>query len=141
MLLHMVKCFESKELAHYEEIFDPLRDLQMVEQELLQMDLYKVETVLSEVEFILVANPHTETLVFQQETLVKVWEHIAGEIRPVPIPPTRKKGMKGLVVNRAKLPNHCSGLPVRLGNWDSQQREVILFCKVTPHALLLVLFY
>lgn len=33
----MIKGYESTEIAHWEEIYDPIRDLEMVEQELLLM--------------------------------------------------------------------------------------------------------
>jgi len=36
-LLHVIKGFESEEIAQYQEIFHPLQQLQMLEQELIQM--------------------------------------------------------------------------------------------------------
>jgi len=119
-------------VAVYDESLDALRELQIIEQELMLMvsitsrfllisqltegkqDLNKVETVLSEVESVLAACPATETLIFQQETLVKVWEHLAGVQRPVPIPPARKKGSRSMSINRVQLPEHCLGMFVSL---------------------------
>lgn len=125
MLLFLLRAFESKQIAHYTEHSDPLTDLLAIEQELLQMDLHRIETALSEIEGLLTAFPHTEALVFQADTLTRLWEHVSGITRAAPL-----ASRKRTAVNRAKLPDRCLGQPVRLGTWDSQQREVVTFCKL-----------
>jgi ribosome-binding ATPase YchF (GTP1/OBG family) len=37
VLLHVIRGFESLDIAHYNEVFDPIRDLETIEQEMLLM--------------------------------------------------------------------------------------------------------
>eukprot|EP01039_Chlorochromonas_danica_P010346 gene10344-11454_t len=139
ILIILLRCFEGTEITHYLETIDPLRDFKMIEQELLQMDLNRVETVLSELESVLAAAPMSEALTYQQETLVKFWEFLAGTKRPTPLPPRRRKGMKTMSINRVTLPELCQGLPIRLGHWDNQQREILQFCNLLTAKQVIVL--
>ncbi len=42
-ILHVLRCFESAEVAHHEETIDPVRDAELVETELMLADLESVE--------------------------------------------------------------------------------------------------
>ncbi|RYG66589.1 hypothetical protein EON64_09425 [archaeon] len=130
LYLILLKCFDDSRLAHYEEAVDPLRDLVALEQEMLLMDLYRVEAALGEVELSLAYFPATELLTQQHESLLKLWEFLAGAPRPSPLPPSKKKGAKGLSTLRVRIPERCTGLPLRLGTWDSAQRELIQFLRL-----------
>ncbi len=44
VLLHVVRCFEDEQLTHYYETIDPVRDCELVTQELLMADLQVVES-------------------------------------------------------------------------------------------------
>eukprot|EP01040_Poterioochromonas_malhamensis_P013006 gene13006-14262_t len=123
VLLHVIRGFESQDIAHYDEEFDPIRDLEMVEQELLLMDLFEIEKKIMELDSLFPEINPGEYIQFQRTTYVKLWEWLCGEKR---VEDEKKRGkMKDRILYRTRLPKSCKGTLVRLGHWDVRERELI----------------
>ena len=119
---------------------DPLRDMNVVNQEILLIDLDFIEQMIIELETIIkIQKLGGEYTHFQYRTLKKVWEFISGMInlRGVPIsvwytikgsirPETSEKLLRSKSqFERSKIPTICSGYPIRLGKWDTREREYL----------------
>jgi len=50
VLIHVVRCFENKEIAHIDLSLDPVRDIEIVDTELILADLKQIEKRLEKVE-------------------------------------------------------------------------------------------
>jgi hypothetical protein len=172
IIIHVIRCFDNIHHAGYIEMFDPLRDLKYVEQEMMlkvwnnlsypnisiigQKDLYKLEKQLMEVEHIMRIDDtcmRSEHIQLVYMTLQKLWEFVAGEKRPKPPHESKFKMSKSLY--RTKMPKSCEGThieircgkflsysnicylftgrPIRLGKWNSPEREIIRELQVRLH--------
>lgn len=45
-IIHMVRCFEEKDITHVEETVDPIRDIEIIETELILADLQSIDNKL-----------------------------------------------------------------------------------------------
>lgn len=96
----------------------------------LAQDLIRVENLLLEIEVFVNEVITAEYLQFQYSLLLRLWEWIAGE--PRPIPPKRPASRKNAhSFYRTRLPRYCKGQLVRLGTWDGRDREAIATYKVS----------
>ncbi|EGC29344.1 hypothetical protein DICPUDRAFT_42964 [Dictyostelium purpureum] len=48
LIVHLVRCFEDKDITHVSDQIDPVRDIETIETELILADLQSLEKVLSE---------------------------------------------------------------------------------------------
>ena len=46
-IIHVVRCFEDENISHVEESIDPIRDIELIETELLLADLVTIEKSIS----------------------------------------------------------------------------------------------
>ncbi len=79
-LLHVVRCFPDSDVAHVEHSLDPVRDVEIVELELLLADLATVERRQQKVQSAL--KSHTEAARAEAEAVSRLREHLAAG-RPV----------------------------------------------------------
>src|SRR2546423_7696414 len=79
-VLHVVRCFESDEVAHVEASIDPVRDLETVETELILADLESVSTALDKAKR--AAKSQEKEAIVRAEVLEKAFAHL-NEGRPV----------------------------------------------------------
>lgn len=92
--------------------------------------------MLLEIEIFINDVPAAEHLHFQYNLLLRLWEHIAGD--PRPIPPKRPASRKNAhSFYRTRMPRFCKGKLVRLGVWDGRDREAIASYKVSLLMLLI----
>src|SRR5438552_3048961 len=73
-VLHVVRCFQSDEVAHVEGSIDPVRDLETVETELILADLESVSTALDKARR--AAKSQEKELVVRAEMLEKSYAHL-----------------------------------------------------------------
>ena len=79
-ILHVVRCFESDEVAHVEGSIDPVRDIDTVETELVLADLESVSTALDKAKR--AARGHEKEAVVRAEMLEKAYA-VLNDGRPV----------------------------------------------------------
>ncbi|KAF2077164.1 hypothetical protein CYY_001549 [Polysphondylium violaceum] len=48
LILHLVRCFEDKDITHVSEEIDPVRDIETIEMELILSDLQSLEKIIQE---------------------------------------------------------------------------------------------
>lgn len=127
VLIHLLRDFEDESVNHYCGSVDPVRDLDIVRQETMLMvlnclivilsnkcmqDVHALEQALMEVETVIVDGVGGSQLQFEHETLIKAWNLIAGEERPVPPElavgvNAKKKGVSKF--RKPKIPKLCKG--------------------------------
>lgn len=96
----------------------------------MAQDLIRVENLLLEIEVFVNEVITAEYLQFQYGLLLRLWQFIAGE--PRPLPPKRTASRKNAhSLYRTRLPRYCKGQLVRLGTWDGRDREAIAAYKVS----------
>ncbi len=76
-IVQVVRCFENKDIIHVEGSIDPLRDIEIVNYELILSDLEIVETRLQKIEKKAITSNDKESLV--EVTLLKKIKYILSE--------------------------------------------------------------
>jgi len=101
-ILHVVRCFESDEVAHVEETIDPVRDIDTVETELILADLEQVATSLDKAER--AARSGEKDAVARTEILKKAYTHLndGHPVRELSFTPEQKKAIKSMGMITAK---------------------------------------
>lgn len=123
IILHVIRAFESSNVVHYEASLDAVRDLRVVNQEILLMDIDTLEHALIHIETIKFDKLGAELLQFQYSTIIKAWQFMAGRIRPEPDSDKMKKPRPRY--RRSRLPKVCTGSAIRHGRWERREREVL----------------
>jgi len=101
-ILHVVRCFESDEVAHVDGSIDPVRDIDTVETELILADLEQVETSLDKAGR--AARSGDKETIARAEIFKKAVAYL-GEGRPVRdlhLTPEQKRILKGMGLFTAK---------------------------------------
>lgn len=101
-IVHVIRCFEDKNITHVENRIDPIADLEIIETELLLRDLESLEKRLIKVEKLArigekSAQQETEVL---QKTIAKVNEGI--QIRQIDLEKKERKFLNSLSLLTAK---------------------------------------
>lgn len=94
--------------------------------------MQKIEKQLIDLEYILVMDDHanqSEHMLFLHDLFIRLWEFLAGEKRPKQPNKSKFKMQKNLY--RTKMPKICKGLPIRLGKWNTLERDTISTFKVS----------
>eukprot|EP01038_Epipyxis_sp_PR26KG_P006277 gene6277-8644_t len=125
VLLHIVRAYDNQDVVHYEGSIDPVRDINIVNQEILLMDLFKVEQSIMEIEEILFSSEGGEFIQFQHMTLVKAWSVLAGDNRPTPDRTFSKKSAAKNRSKKPKIPAKCYGIALRFAKWDHQEALIL----------------
>ena len=101
-ILHVVRCFESDEVAHVEETIDPVRDIDTVETELILADLEQVATSLDKAER--AARSGEKDALARAEILKKAYTHLndGHPVRELSFTPEQKKAIKSMGMITAK---------------------------------------
>lgn len=73
-ILHVVRCFDDTDVTHVEGSVDPLRDITIIETELMLADLESVEKRLPNLEKRLKSNPQDHDLLLQKKLLSEAYE-------------------------------------------------------------------
>lgn len=71
LIVHVVRCFEDKNILHVADNVDPVRDLEIINLELLLADLQSVEKIIQRIKKRAI-NSNDEELKYEYNTLVKV---------------------------------------------------------------------
>lgn len=121
VLLHVLREFDDENVSCYEGAVDPIRDLEIVNQELLVFDLHTIESELTNIENIKQRGMGGAHLQYQFDTLCKAWEVIAGSPRPI----RPKIFKKTATFKRLKLPPRCEGCSLRFASWDYAERQIL----------------
>jgi GTP-binding protein YchF len=79
-LCHVVRCFDNEDITHVEGIVDPIRDIEIINLELILADLQSVETRISKVER--KAQTKDKEAMFESSLLKKVQQVLLSE-KPV----------------------------------------------------------
>lgn len=77
-IFHMIRIFDDEEIVHVEGAVDPIRDIEIINTELILKDLEYVEKVFKEVE-IKVTRANDKTLKFDYEVLTKVLDLLKNQ--------------------------------------------------------------
>ncbi|MCY2951285.1 MAG: redox-regulated ATPase YchF [Planctomycetota bacterium] len=101
-ILHVVRCFDSDEVAHVEETIDPVRDIDTVETELILADLEQVATSLDKAER--AARSGEKDALARAEILKKAYAHLndGHPVRELSFTPEQKKAIKSMGMITAK---------------------------------------
>ncbi|MBQ7308482.1 MAG: redox-regulated ATPase YchF [Clostridia bacterium] len=73
-IVHVVRCFENSDITHTEGSVDPVRDVQIIDLELILSDLEAVSKRLARVEHLIKAQD--KDAMFEQELLLKLKTHL-----------------------------------------------------------------
>ena len=76
-IVHVVRCFENADIIHTEHSVDPVRDVKIIELELILSDLEAVEKRLSRVEHQVKAQD--KNAIFEYDLLKKIKTHLENE--------------------------------------------------------------
>ena len=123
ILFHVVRGFENQELTHYHESVDPLRDVTLLNHELLMHDLIKIEarivesyaeTDLQEYEH----QPVGKSVKWERWVLLRGWELLVGRQR-------EETKVKGKSRPTPEMPNQCGGMALRYGQWEPFEQEYL----------------
>lgn len=80
-ICHVVRCFDSSDITHVEGSVDPLRDIEIINLELILADLQTIENRLSKVERKAISNKDKDAIA--EVTLLKRIQSILEEGKPV----------------------------------------------------------
>lgn len=72
-IFHVVRGFEDEDVQHFEGDVDPIRDLDIIQQELMQKDLQAIENTIEDLDKIIKRKPDKDAI-FEKEILEKVKE-------------------------------------------------------------------
>jgi len=124
VIIHVLRCFGDDQITHFYETVDPIRDLRIIHNEILMHDLRKVEEVLIGIDDIIFKGDGGRYLLFKYETLIKLWNALAGIPRPDPVRDRRKR-----VIERF-FPEKCDGKSVSACDWDNNELEYVSSLKL-----------
>jgi GTP-binding protein YchF len=101
-ILHVVRCFESDEVAHSEGSIDPVRDIDLVETELVLADLESVSTSLDKATR--AAKGGEKDAILRAEVLEKAFKLLndGRPLRELELNPEQKKLLKSMGLITAK---------------------------------------
>lgn len=101
-ILHVVRCFESDEVAHAEGSIDPVRDIDTVETELILADLESVATSLDKAKR--AAKSGDKDIIARAEILEKAYAALndGKPVREISLTPEQKKLIKSMGLITAK---------------------------------------
>lgn len=101
-LLHVVRCFESDQVAHAEGSIDPVRDIDIVETELVLADLEQVSTSLDKAER--AARGGEKEAIVRAEILKKAFELLndGKPVRDLALTPEQRNIIKSMGMLTAK---------------------------------------
>lgn len=80
-IVHVLRCFESKDIAHVEEVVDPVRDMDIIHTELMLKDLETVERKLAQKEK--EAKAGKKEIVKELEELKEVHARLSAGVPPI----------------------------------------------------------
>eukprot|EP01032_Pedospumella_encystans_P009083 gene9083-10725_t len=121
LILHVLREFEDENVTHYRATVDPLKDLSIVNKEILYYDLDLIEAALTDLETIKHREFGGDYLTYQMNTLLKAWAVVAGSTRPVKEPLPRKAQSS----KKLRPPLRVNGIPLRYGSWDFSERALL----------------
>jgi hypothetical protein len=141
ILIQVLRGYEDPEVTHYDETIDPVRDMHVMNHELMMYDLLNIEHLIGSIEPIIRGNQAGLELKLERETLIEAWEFLAGIERPNtlhpndggPIPKAKPK-KSGFTMKRDfseappptfAMPTHCYGFPLRLKTWTRRQIDLM----------------
>jgi obg-like ATPase 1 len=123
VLFHVMRGFENRELTHYHESVDPLRDVTLLNHELLMHDLLKIEAH--------IVNSYSETdlqtyehqpvgkhVKWERWVLLRAWELLVGR-------PREETKVKGPSRPTPPMPTSCAGLALRYAMWEPFEKEYL----------------
>ena len=123
MLFHVVRGFENRELTHYHESVNPLRDVTLLNHELLMYDLLKIEAriVESYAETDLQTYEHQnvgKSVKWERWVLLRAWELLVGR-------PREETKVKGKNRPTPPMPTRCGGVALRYAIWAPFEQEYL----------------
>lgn len=135
VIIHLLRGFHDESITHYYETVDPIRDLRIVQNEILMKDLRKVEDSIVAIEDTVFIGEGGKYLSFELETLIKAWKALAGIPRPDTVRDKKKR-----VVGERLFPDRCEGIPLLSHAWENNEIELLpkfqfLTCKEVIYVL------
>jgi GTP-binding protein YchF len=101
-IVHVVRCFENSEIIHVENTIDPVRDIEVINLELILSDLEAVDKKLARVEKL--AKAKDKVAVVEKALLIRVKAHLEEEkpVRTLEMTKEEKLVVKGffLITNK-----------------------------------------
>lgn len=116
VFLHLLRGWESEEITHYHETVDPVRDVTLLNHELLMHDLLKIEKRINELteEGDTLEYNHQnfgKTLKWERWVLLRAWELLVGR-------PRKETVIKGGKRPIPEMPTQCGGIALRYAIWE-----------------------
>ena len=123
VLLHVLRGFENRELTHYHETVDPLRDVSLLNHELMMHDLLIIEArivLLYEETDLQVYNHQAvgKSVKWEIWVLLRAWELLVGRQR-------QETKVKGPSRPTPDMPRQCGGVGIRYAIWEPFEREYL----------------
>ncbi len=121
--LHVLRGWDDAQLTHWEETVNPVRDAEIVTQELLMADLVKLENRILELykehdSLVYNHQPVGKNHKWEKWTLLRAWHWIVGRDRT-------EHPFKANVRKHDPMPDKCEGWALRLGEWDDMEIEIL----------------
>jgi ribosome-binding ATPase YchF (GTP1/OBG family) len=120
---YVLRAWNNPNLTHYDETVDPVRDAEAINQNLLMADLYKIEKLIKDLyskhdELVYDHQPVGKNNKWLLWTLLRAWHWIVGYDR-------KEYEIKGKIRKHDPCPTKCDGWPLRLGEWNSVETEML----------------
>lgn len=134
VLVHVLRAFHDDDVTHFDELIDPVREMNIVNHEVMMSDLDRLEKAIQSLEPVIRNIQGGLEAKLERETLIEAWEYLAGCSRPFTLHPEEtvtspkktylpKKESK--IIPTFTMPTICSGYPLRLKHWTTRQIDLL----------------
>lgn len=128
ILLHVVRAFDDEDVTHSEESVDPIRDIKIVNDELIEKDIELCQFIISTQEYAYMQGKLGAEGKHEYTTLIKIYETLSGKLYV-------KKGKSsdstsGSTTSKSKGPipqprRLEPGRPLRMAKWDKHEIPIL----------------
>lgn len=131
-IVHVVRCFEDENVTHVEDSVNPIRDIEIINLELILADLESVQKRLDKAKNMIKTGDKKYQI--EAELLEKIYNHLADEkpVRNMPFTDEEKDYVKGLFLLSSKPVIYAANISeADMGKADE---EIPLVVKVQEYA-------
>lgn len=109
-IVHVVRCFEDDNITHVEDSVSPIRDIQIINLELVLADIESVEKQLNKARNMIKTGDKKYTV--EAELLERIYKHLESEkpVRTMAFSEDEKEYVKGLFLLTSKPVIYCANI-------------------------------
>ncbi len=128
-IVHVVRCFEDDNITHVEDSVSPIRDIQIINLELILADIESVEKQLNKARNMIKTGDKKYQV--EVELLERIYNHLTSEkpVRTMTFSEEEKDYVKGLFLISSKPVIYCANISESVMGEDENDNELVKLVK------------